>query len=181
MISAEFARVTSGHFVASVRSVGSTPSILVHSIENARRFRYDTNRDRCEVELSDGHRIELDFHLFTAAELRGLFSEPFHIEEIRGLDLFHSRFVSDPRWNPPSLAFDSNFYGELEKLEETHSTRPGFIDRANHLLLVANLRRGAPKTTAAAISAAAGHDSDDDGVQCVGSVRAHAGRTFRRA
>jgi hypothetical protein len=52
--SAEVARVTSGHFIATVRSVGSTPTISVDSIEKARHFKRDNSRDRCEVELCDG-------------------------------------------------------------------------------------------------------------------------------
>jgi SAM-dependent methyltransferase len=40
-ISAEVARVTSGHFITTVRSVGSTPTIFVDSIEKARHFKHD--------------------------------------------------------------------------------------------------------------------------------------------
>jgi hypothetical protein len=53
-ISAEVARVTSGHFIITVRSVGSTPTIFVDSIEKARHFKHDNSRDQCEVELCDG-------------------------------------------------------------------------------------------------------------------------------
>jgi SAM-dependent methyltransferase len=140
-ISAEFARVTSGQFITTVRSVGSTPSILVNSIEKARQFKYDDGRDRCEIELYDGRHIDLDFHLFTASELRGYFVEQFDIEQVRGLDLFHSRFAPDLRWNPPSLTINEEFSDELERLEESYATRPGFIERATHLLLVAARRQ----------------------------------------
>ena len=140
-ISAEFARVTCGHLVTTVRSVGSTPSILVNSIEKARQFRYDDSRDRCEIELYDGKHIDLDFHLFTASELRGYLVEQFDIEQVRGLDLFHSRFAPDPRWNPPSLTIGDELADELERLEESYATRPGFIERAAHLLLVASRRQ----------------------------------------
>ena len=80
-----------------MRSAGSTPTIMVNSIENARRFKYDNRRDRCEIELRDGRHIDLDFHLFTASELRSWFDESFHIDELRGLDVFHNRFAPDPR------------------------------------------------------------------------------------
>jgi hypothetical protein len=63
--------------------------------------------------------------------------------EVRGLDLFHSRFVVDPRWNPASLAIDDQFSNELERLEETYATRPGFMERASHLLLMARRRKAA--------------------------------------
>ena len=140
-ISAEVARVTSGHFIATVRSVGSTPTISVDSIEKARHFKHDNSRDRCEIELCDGRHIELSFHLFTASELRSYFLNHFDIEDLRGLDLFHNPFAPDPRWNPASLAVDNQFSSELERLEETYAASSGFMERATHLLLVARCRQ----------------------------------------
>jgi SAM-dependent methyltransferase len=145
-ISAELARVTSGHFIATVRSVGSTPTILVDSIGKARHFRLDNRRNQFEIELCDGHHIELGFHLFTASELRGYFALLFDIEVLRGLDVFHSRFAPDPRWNPASLAVDDQFYDELDRLEEVYATRSGFVERAAHLLLVARRRHAEVKS-----------------------------------
>jgi hypothetical protein len=142
-VSMEFARVTSGHFITTVRSVGSTPTISVDSIENARWFKHDNSRDQCEIELCDGRHIGLSFHLFAASELRSYFAEHFDIEDLRGLDLFHNRFAPDPRWNPASLAVDTRFSDELERLEETYAKSSGFIERANHLLLVARRRQAA--------------------------------------
>jgi hypothetical protein len=52
-ISAEVARVTSGHFITTVRSVGSTPTIFVDSIEKGRHFKHDNSRDQCEIELCE--------------------------------------------------------------------------------------------------------------------------------
>lgn len=40
-VSAALARVTSGYFIATARSVGSTPTIFVDSIEKARHFSHD--------------------------------------------------------------------------------------------------------------------------------------------
>lgn len=143
-ISAEVARVTSGHFITTVRSVGSTPTIFIDSIEKARRFKHDNSRDQCEIELYDGRHIELSFHLFTAAELRRTFADHFDIEDLRGLDLFHNRFAPDSRWNPASLAVDDLFFNELERLEDTYATSSGFVERATHLLLVARGRNTLP-------------------------------------
>jgi len=139
-ISAEIARVTSGCFIATVRSVGSTPTILVDSIEKARHFRHDNRRDQFAIELCNGRHIELSFHLFTVSELRSYFAGLFDIEDLRGLDVFHNRFAPDPRWNP-DLALDHQFCDELDRLEEAYATRSGFAERAAHLLLVAR-RRG---------------------------------------
>jgi len=145
-ISAEVARVTSGHFITTVRSVGSPPTIFVDSIEKARHFKHDNSRDRCEIELCDGRHIELSFHLFTALELRNCFADHFDVEDLRGLDLFHNRFAPDPRWNPVSLVVDNQFSDELERLEETYATSSGFVERATHLLLVARRQQAATKS-----------------------------------
>jgi len=121
-IAAEFARVTSGHFITTVRAIGSTPTIYVDAVDKARQFQQDNGRDRCEVELRDGRCFVVDSHLFSA------------------LDIFHSRFAPDRRWNPASLVSSDQLYQELACLEETFSTDPNFIDRATHLLLVAHRR-----------------------------------------
>ena len=136
-ISAEIARVTSGYFVTTVRSIGSTPTAFVDSIEKVRQLKQDHVRNACYIELCNGRRITLNFHLFSASELFSHFASCFDIEDLRGLDLFHSQFAPDPRWNPKSLQVDSQIFDELARLEEAYATHPNFIDRANHLLLVA--------------------------------------------
>jgi SAM-dependent methyltransferase len=142
-VASEIARVTAGHFVATVRSIGSPPTAFVDSLEKARALKLDHLRDRCEIELSDGRRRAFAFHLFTAPELRERFAGHFHVEEVRGLDLFHARFVPDPRWNPLSLESDHRFSDELARLEEEYAANPQFIDHACHLLLVARSRNAA--------------------------------------
>jgi SAM-dependent methyltransferase len=134
---AEFARVTGGHFVTTVRAAGSTPTIFVDSLEKAWRFEQDHLRNRCEVDLRDGRHVAFNSHLFTAGELRALAKERFDVETLRGLDLFHGRFSPDSRWNPPGLPCDRRLYDELDRLEEMYADDPSFMDRAAHLLLVA--------------------------------------------
>jgi SAM-dependent methyltransferase len=145
-VSAEFARVTKGHFVTTVRSIGSTPTIFVDSIEKARHFKLDHNLDRCEVELCGGHRIALSFHLFSESELRDCFARHFDIEDLRGLDIFHSRFIPDSRWNSASLLVDERLSGHLAQLEETYARNPCFIERATHLMLMGRLRQAQDPT-----------------------------------
>jgi SAM-dependent methyltransferase len=135
-VSAELARVTGGHFITTVRSVGSMPTIFVDSIEKARHFQHDHTGNQCKIELDDGRRLTLRFHLFDVLELRSCFANRFAIEDLRGLDLFHNRFASDPRWNPESLPIDCSFRDHLARLEDAYSRKPGFMERANHLLLV---------------------------------------------
>jgi hypothetical protein len=140
-ISTEIARVTSGHFIATVRPVGSTPTGFVDSVENVRRLKQDHVSDRCEIDLSDGRHLAFGFHMFTAVELQSHFAGSFDVEDLRGLDLFHCRFTPDPRWNPACSPGDSSFADELDVLEKACAKRPEFIDRAAHLLLVARSRR----------------------------------------
>jgi SAM-dependent methyltransferase len=140
-ISKELARVTSGYFITTVRPIGSTPTAFIDSIDNVRRLKQDHVRDRCEIDLSNGRHIAFSFHQFTAVELRSYFADSFDIEDLRGLDLFHSRFMPDFRWNPVSPPVDSRLADELELLEKSHASRTEFLDRATHLLLVARSRR----------------------------------------
>jgi SAM-dependent methyltransferase len=138
-VSTEIARVTSGYFITTVRPVGSTPTAFVDSVENVRRLKFDHVRDRCEIDLSDGRRLAFGFHLFTAAELRNHFAGSFDIEDLRGLDLFHCRFTPDSRWNPV-CSLGGFLADELERLEKAFATRPEFMDRAAHLMLVGHSR-----------------------------------------
>src|ERR1019366_6367322 len=120
-IAAEMARVTEGHFIATVRAIGSTPTIYVDPLDKARHFKQDHSRDRCDIELRDGRHIAFNSHLFTASELRNLINDRLDVEELRGLDVFHSRFAPDPRWNPASLPANHQRYDELMRLEKAYA------------------------------------------------------------
>jgi hypothetical protein len=141
-VAAEIARVTRGHFIATVRSIASPPTIFVDSIEKERHFSLDHSLDRCEVELRSGRCIALPFHLFSTYELRNYFAPHFDIKDLCGLDIFHNRFIPDRRWNPASLQVDQQLSGHLAQLEKTYARNPHFMERATHLLL-AGCRRQA--------------------------------------
>ena len=151
-ISKEIIRVTSGYFITTVRPIGSTPTAFVDSIEKVLRLRQDHVRDRCEIDLSDGRHIAFSFHQFTAVELLGYFASGFDIEDLRGLDLFHSRFMPDPRWNPICRPGDGQLADELARLEKAYATSSEFMDRATHLLLVARSRRAAAPAARVVVS-----------------------------
>ncbi len=140
---AEMARVTTGQFIATVRASGSMPTIYVDAIENARSFRQDNETDLCDIELANGRHITLNSHLFSAKELRSLAGRHFDVADLRGLDLFHSRFAPDPRWNAGTSPGGSDPQGELELLESFYAADPRFIDRAAHLLLVGARKKSA--------------------------------------
>jgi hypothetical protein len=67
--------------------------------------------------------------------LRDCFADLFIIDEMRGLDVFHTRFSLDRRWNPLDLPQDDGLLSELAQLEEAYATKAEFIDRATHILL----------------------------------------------
>jgi hypothetical protein len=108
--------------------------------------------NRCEIDLSDGRHISFSFHQFTAVELLNYFASGFDIEDLRGLDLFHSRFMPDPRWNPICRPGDSQLADELARLENAYATSSKFMDRATHLLLVARNRRAAAPAARVVVS-----------------------------
>jgi SAM-dependent methyltransferase len=136
---AEIARVTRGHFITTARTVGSTPSVYVGAIDQARRFRQDNRSNQLTVEFQNGRHILLPSHLFSAAELRSLATPHLDVEDLFGLDLFHGRFAADPRWNPDT-DFHAQFANELEQLETAYCRDPEFIDHATHLAMVATPR-----------------------------------------
>lgn len=133
---AELSRVTRGQFITTVRTVGSVPTAFIDSLDHARRFLQDNDQDRFEVELLDGQHLSFPSHLFGAQELRALIEPRFTIDSLRGLDLFHSRFSPDPRWNPEELPESDELVRELARLEARFATHPAFIDRATHLLVI---------------------------------------------
>ena len=83
-----------------MRAVGSTPTIYVDSVEKARNFRQDHAHDRFTVEFTNGGRMEMNSHLYSADELGKLVGADFVMEDVAGLDIFHGRFAPDSRWNP---------------------------------------------------------------------------------
>jgi SAM-dependent methyltransferase len=136
-VAAELARVTAGALILNVRSAGSTPSIFIDAIENAEGYRQDNGANRLTFDLKDGRHIEFGLHLFRGRELEALFDTSMTVTNLVGLDLCHSRFRPDPRWNPTEGPECDQFYHDLEVLEHEHSANRDFIDHATHILMVA--------------------------------------------
>ncbi len=139
----QLTRVAGGDLFASVRTIGSTPSIFVSALDRARDFHQDNEHDRLEIDLADGRHIAFSSHLFSAAELQALFVADLRVVEVVGLDLFHGRFALDPRWNPSSLSSAATAES-LERLEHLCAHDPAMLDRATHLLLHARSTHAAP-------------------------------------
>jgi hypothetical protein len=109
-----------------VRSVGSTPTIFVDSIEKACHIKHDNSRDQCEIELCDGRHIVLSFHLFAASELRNYFSDHSTLRICAASTCF---IIASHL----TLVGTLHLYDEFERLEESYATSSGFVERATHL------------------------------------------------
>jgi SAM-dependent methyltransferase len=131
------AKLTSGYFLATVRAVGSQPTVYVDDVSAALRFHQDNMANRLDVEFANGRRASFQSHLFSHCELLRLVATRMEVEDIRGLDLFHGRFANDPRWNPKNAASVGRLSQELKRLEERYCRDRGFMDHAAHLLVVA--------------------------------------------
>lgn len=126
-------RVCDGEIFATAYSVGGSPAIYLADAYDVRQFRQDNAVDRLEIHLQDGQHLALPSHLFTAAELSGLFSDRVRREELVGLDLFHARFHDNPRWNPAGIDH-ADRDGELARLEHLCEAMPAMIDSASQIL-----------------------------------------------
>ena len=137
---AEFARVTKGVVVTTVRPTRSLPTVFVDTVDKAVFFQNHPGSDRLDVALNDGRHFTLDVHLFGAKEITALFSGDFIVTELVGLDLFHSRFALDPRWTSEKAEKETMFLEHIGRLEDLFSADPDFLEYATHLLLVGKKR-----------------------------------------
>ena len=134
----ELARVTAGSVVTTVRPTGSPPTASVRPIEDVKSVRYNHVTDVCAVELKDGQTSSCCFHLFTPSEIRACFERHLMIRTVVGLDLFHTRFKGDPRWNPPGSHASQELLRELDRLEEAYGFNAAFLTYAAHMLIIAD-------------------------------------------
>lgn len=138
----EVARVTRGTLIATVRAIGSTPTIYVDGVKAAKAYHQDNVHGRLKVEFQDGSQTTFPSRLFSAAEIRAFAAPALEIEELVGLDLFHGRFATDPDWNPAEATASADFVRALHRLEHRFRSNPAFVDHATHLLLIARPRSG---------------------------------------
>ncbi len=143
-VAAELSRVTAERLFVTVRTVGSLPTIYVDALEHACAFHQDNKADRMDVDLVDGRHLAFTSHLFTGQDLRRVFEPYLAGSALVGLDVFHSRFASNPHWNPPAIADQDAFETDLDALEQRYASDPHFIDRAAHILLIGERGAAAP-------------------------------------
>jgi len=135
-VAAELCRVTADTTFVTVRAVGSPPTIYVDDLYHASFYHQDNQADRMDIELVGGEHLSFPSHLFSGDELRALFKPHIAATAMVGLDVFHSRFASDPNWNPTSIVDQDMFENQLEVLERRYAADPRFLNRAAHILLV---------------------------------------------
>lgn len=137
---AEAARITRGKLIATLRAIGSRPTIYVDAMKAARAYHQDNVHGQLSVEFKDGTQTSFPSRLFTAAQITGCAAPLLQIDELSGLDFFHGRFAPDPDWNPPEAQYELRFAEMLLELERRFRHEPAFVDHATHLLLVARPR-----------------------------------------
>jgi SAM-dependent methyltransferase len=135
-VAAELSRVTKDSLFVTVRAAGSQPTIYVDSLDQAREFFQDNQTDKMEIDMLNGAHISFTSHLFTSDELQALFSPHLAGSALVGIDVFHSRFASDKRWNPAMGDEQDVFELDLIELEHRYASDPHFINRAAHILLI---------------------------------------------
>ena len=145
-LAAELARVTLDTCFVTVRSVGSLPTVYVDKLEHATFYHENNDTHWLDVVMADGRCLGFPSRLFACEDLRRLFEPHLGSHAMFGLDVFHSRFVLDPQWNPASLGEQSAFEEGLDRLEQLYASRPEFIDRAAHILLVGERGEAIPAT-----------------------------------
>jgi SAM-dependent methyltransferase len=129
----EMERLCDGELFVTAYSVSGSPSIYLTDAYDVRQFQQDHQADRLQIHLQDGRHLDLPSHLFTATELAGLFLERIRQQELAGLDLFHTRFQDDPRWNPAGIDHEQ-LDDELNRLETLCETMPAMINAASQIL-----------------------------------------------
>lgn len=126
-------RVCDGEIFVTVYSVGGNPSIYLADAYDVRQFLQDNDKGRLDIDLADGRTLRLPFHLFHANELPRLFSDRVRQDEVAGLDLFHSRFRINPRWNnTPGDIRERD--AELDRLEQLCERMTALIDFSSQIL-----------------------------------------------
>ena len=78
----EVARIAKGKLLATVRAIGSTPTIYVDRVKAAKTYYQDNVHGRLEVEFLDGSRTSVPSRLFSASEIRALVTPTLEIEEL---------------------------------------------------------------------------------------------------
>ncbi len=140
---AELCRVSTGHLIATLRAVGSTPTVCITGMERVREYRHDAGRSNLTFTLNDGSQHALPFKIYSAQALEGLFSPHADVVDIRAIDIFVSRFAGDKNWTSSLLDGLPDRPAIVEKLkdmEESFCRLPGWIDHGTHVLVVAKAK-----------------------------------------
>jgi ubiquinone/menaquinone biosynthesis C-methylase UbiE len=142
----ELCRVSSHRVIASVRALASPPTGCIIGTEQVREYHQDCERAELMVLLKDGTKHRLTFNMFSAENLREMFSLHATVIDLRAVDLFATRFAPDEHWTASAmkdLRGRSEVLRELKDVEEKLCRQPGWVDHGTHVLLVAEPNRQA--------------------------------------
>jgi SAM-dependent methyltransferase len=132
----ELARVTGNSLFVTVNTVGGRPENYVDFATDVAEFQRYENDDVVGVYMMDRQHLEFPSHRFSSIELLALFKDHLAGTTVVGIDMFHTRFAPDARWNPSAVAFQQDFELDLSELEYRYASDPRFINRAAHILLI---------------------------------------------
>lgn len=132
----ELARVTGNSLFVTVNAVGGQPANYVDFATDVAHFpQYETD-DVVGVYLMDRQHLEFPSHRVSSIELLALFEDHLAETTLVGIDVFHTRFAPDARWNPSVIDFQQEFELDLSDLEYRYASDPRFVNRAAHILLI---------------------------------------------
>ncbi len=136
----ELCRVSSGDVIATLRAIGSQPTVCIIGMERVRAYRHDNDDGELFFTLDDASRHTLPFKMYTAEALKSLFAPYAFIRDVRAIDIFAGRFSADDNWTAEllqELPERDLVLEQLAKLEEELCRQPGWIDHGTHVLIVA--------------------------------------------
>jgi SAM-dependent methyltransferase len=139
-VAEELCRAASYRVIATVRAIAGPPTGCIIGTEQMREYRYDCGRGELRLVLKDGTAHQITFHLYSAEMLRAAFAPHATIRDLRAVDLFLHRFVSDRNWTAnlvATLPGREEVMRELKEIEDRLCRRAGWVDHGTHILIVA--------------------------------------------
>jgi ubiquinone/menaquinone biosynthesis C-methylase UbiE len=140
----ELCRVANYRVIATVRALGSPPTGCIIGTEQVHDYRQDCSRGELKLALKDGTEHVLTFNMYSAQVLKALFAPHASLVDVRAVDLFISRFASNPKWTGnlvSALPGRPSVVRKLKEEEERLCRRDGWVDHGTHVLLIARPKR----------------------------------------
>lgn len=137
---AELCRVSSYRVVTTVRALASPPTACIAGLEQALDVHQDLAAGELAIALRDGTWHRFTFNIYSADQMKTIFSPFAEVADVRAVDLFVNRFNVDSNWTADevsTLPGRGDVLAKLRELEEVLCRSPGWIDHGTHVLIVA--------------------------------------------